>query len=53
MYVVYITFQVGRPSRVGPYEPLTTNNKKALAVVPPIQPNPGYLCLAVYYHTIR
>ena len=35
------------------YEPLTTNNKKALAVVPPIQPNPGYLCLAVYFHTIR
>ena len=27
--------------------------KKALAVVPPIQPNPGYLCLAVYFHTIR
>ena len=35
------------------YEPRTTNNKKALAVVPPIQPNPGYLCLAVYFHTIR
>ena len=36
-----------------PHEPRTTNNKKALAVVPPIQPNPGYLCLAVYFHTIR
>ena len=35
------------------YEPRTTNNKKALAVVPPIQPNPGYLSLAVYFHIIR
>ena len=125
MYVVYITFQAGRPSRVGPYagpsrgvfyelrvarsdvvslslsrrnaasesakkpwfvvrksspsfrtgaphgrpyktwnimsknsfptnhEPRTTNNKKALAVVPPLLPNLGHLCLAVYLHIIR
>ena len=39
--------------RDSPYEPRITNNKKALAVVPPIQPNPEYLCLAVYFHTIR
>ena len=43
----------GRPLRATSYELRTTNNKKALAVVPPIQPNPGYLCLAVYFHTIR
>ncbi len=60
MHYVYITFQAGRP--LG--RPLRTTNsfptshelrttKKALAVVPPIQPNPGYLCLAVYFHTIR
>ena len=28
------------------HEPRTTNHKKALAVVPPLLPNPGYLCLA-------
>ena len=55
MHYVYITFQAGRLTRSAPtsYEPLTTNHKKALAVVPPIQPNPGYLYLAVYFHTIR
>ena len=62
MHYVYITFQAGRPSGrplrttnsfPTSHEPRTTNNKKALAVVPPIQPNPGYLCLAVYFHTIR
>ena len=28
------------------HEPRTTNHKKALTVVPPLLPNPGYLCLA-------
>ena len=38
---------MGRPLRCGhkaaktSHEPLTTNNKKALAVVPPLLPNPG------------
>ena len=38
---------LGRPLRCGhkaaktSHEPLTTNNKKALAVVPPLLPNPG------------
>ena len=36
-----------------PHEPRTTNNKKSTIRRPPIQPNPGYLCLAVYFHTIR
>ena len=52
MHYVYTIVSGGPPYQVGPYELRTTNNKKALAVVPPIQPNPGYLCLAVYFHTI-
>ena len=50
-----VKYHSGPPFGTAPtsYEPRTTNNKKALAVVPPIQPNPGYLCLAVYFHTIR
>ena len=43
--------------RATSHEPLTTNNKKALAVVPPLLPNPGYLCLTAYFppsgHEIR
>ena len=57
MYYVYITFQAGRPSgrplRATNYEPLTTNNKKALefssaflqesaASYPPRGPPPKY-----------
>ena len=50
-----VKYHSGLPFGTAPtsYEPRTTNHKKALAVVPPIQPNPGYLCLAVYFHTIR
>ena len=50
-----VKYHSGPPFGTAPtsYEPRITNNKKALAVVPPIQPNPGYLYLAVYFHTIR
>ena len=43
-----VKYHSGPPFGTAPtsYEPRTTNNKKALAVVPPIQPNPEYLCLA-------
>ena len=50
-----VKYHSGLPFGTAPtsYEPRTTNHKKALAVVPPLLPNPGYLCLAVYFHTIR
>ena len=43
-----VKYHSGPPSGTAPtsYEPRTTNNKKALAVVPPLLPNPGHLCLA-------
>ena len=43
-----VKYHSGPPFGTAPtsYEPRTTNNKKALAVVPPLLPNLGHLCLA-------